>query len=191
MTLVDGRVGIGFASGVRVGYGDPAELRAAENVRLTVFWELGIEQRVVFGRIAVGPSIHGDRRDVAGGIESPVFERTAELIADVALEGLEGSREELGAAGAILIMFRKSRLAGRAHHVHENRLAGRLRAPVGADGDVRIQVEVAVIASRRIDAGELERGERLAVGERYARIDERGLHQAVQGGLLRSRQLRT
>src|SRR5271155_3135509 len=111
MPLIDRRIGIRGASGIRVRYRDPAELRTPEHVRLLAFRKLGIEQWVVFRRIAVGPSIHGDRRNVAGGIEPSALERAAELVADVALEGFERGREELGAAGAILIVLRQSRLA--------------------------------------------------------------------------------
>src|SRR5271156_7225341 len=83
---------------------------------------VGVEQWVVFRRVTVRPPIHGDRGDIACGIESSRRQRASELIADVAFEGLEGGPEELFPSRSVLIMFGQPRFAGSADHVQEYRL---------------------------------------------------------------------
>ena len=58
-----------------------------------------IEQLIVLVGIAVRPAIHGNARDVAGGVEAARPKRALELVADVALEGLERGRQQFGIAG--------------------------------------------------------------------------------------------
>ena len=57
-----------------------------------------IEQRVVFVGVAVRPAIDGDGGDVARRIEAAGAEHAGELVADVALEGLERGREQFAPA---------------------------------------------------------------------------------------------
>jgi hypothetical protein len=54
--------------------------------------EAGVAQRVVFRRIAVRPAVDRDAFDVVLGIEATRAKDTAELVADIALEGLERCR---------------------------------------------------------------------------------------------------
>ena len=83
-----------------------------------------VGQAVVGVGVAVRPAVDGDRDDVARRIEAAGAEDARELIADVALEGLERRRQQVGAADAVLFL---PRLAGRA----------RVRGPCGYDRLVR------------------------------------------------------
>ncbi len=85
------------------------------------------------------PAVHGDGRNVASGIESAGTESARQLIADVALHGFKGGREELHAADAMLVAGGKPRLAGRLHHVNDDRIIGVARTFVAADADGQIR----------------------------------------------------
>ena len=140
MTLIDGRVGVGPAARIRVRNGNPAELRTADDMGSLVFGYFWIEQRVVFGCIAVRPSIHGDGGDVPRRIESAIFQGAPQLIADIAFEGFERGGQKLGAAGSVLIMLGQTGFAGRTHHVNQDRILGRFGTSIDADVDVCIQM---------------------------------------------------
>src|SRR6266481_9760635 len=102
------------------------------------------------------PAIDGDRRDVASRIEASVLQRTSKLVANIPLERLERRGEQFRASRAILVMLRQARPAWCAHHMHQNRVSRRLGTLISADVDMRIQMEVGEIASRRIDVMELQ-----------------------------------
>ena len=89
MGLIYSRIRICAPAGIRIGDCDTAKVHAADDVRSLLLGHVRIEQRVVFRRIAVRPAIDGDGGDVASRIEAARAEHAAELIADVALEGLE------------------------------------------------------------------------------------------------------
>ncbi len=91
MPLIDGRIRISPAPGIGIGNGDAAKWGAAEDMRPLGFRDVRIEQGIVFGRITMRPSVHGDGRDVAGGVEASSLEGAGQLIAYVALESLERS----------------------------------------------------------------------------------------------------
>src|ERR1700689_2272402 len=89
MALIDGGIRVRPAAGIRIGDGDATELRAPDDVRALGLRDVRIEQRVIFRRVAVRPPIHGDGGDIADGIETSLPQGASELIADVALEGIE------------------------------------------------------------------------------------------------------
>src|SRR5579862_3843076 len=189
--LVDCRVGVCGSSGIRVCDRDPPEGRSADDVRALRFGHHRVEQGVVFRRIAMRPAINRDRLDVACRIEAARAECAGELLADLALEGREGSREQLRAAGFVLFELREPRLTGDTLHREENRLRGVHGAAVTADVDLWVESECRVIGARRIYTMHPEGFERLPVTQRDARVHERRFDETVQRRALRRRQLRT
>ena len=125
--LVDCRVGISRSAGIRVADGDAAKARPADHVRTLRFWHVGIEQRVVFGRIAVWPAIHGYRLDVTRRIESSGPQRAQQLLADIALKGRKRCRQQLCPARLVLRVLVQTRLARRARQVQQRGLLGARR----------------------------------------------------------------
>ena len=79
MRLIDSRIGISSRCGISVGDGNSAKTPAADHIRTLIFRPVRIEQRVVFRCVAVRPAIHGDRGDVASGIETARAEGAGEL----------------------------------------------------------------------------------------------------------------
>ena len=62
-------------------------------MRLLVLVPVGIEQRIVFVRVAVRPAIDRDGDDVGGRIEATRAQGAPELIADVALSAQPLARQ--------------------------------------------------------------------------------------------------
>src|ERR1035437_9215103 len=134
--LIDGLIRIGIGSGIGVGDGNPPVRFARDFTRcLPAFQPERIEQRVVFVGVAVGPAIHRNRRDVAGRIEATGTKGAGQLIANLALHGLEVGRVEFHAAHDVLFPCGESRMACRLHHVYNDRLLGLSRALVTAHAD--------------------------------------------------------
>src|SRR6202034_2677211 len=100
--LVDSGVRVGGRTGIRVGDGDPAEGRAAHNIRLFALGPVGVEQRVELIGIAVRPAIDRDPSNVLGRVESARPQRALKLVAYLLLEGFERGGEQLHMAGAVL-----------------------------------------------------------------------------------------
>src|SRR6266853_5585860 len=105
MSLVDGLVGVGVGSRVRIRDGDISVTLPSDYPRLLFLFPGRIEQRVRRERIAVRPAVHGDAFDVASRIEAGSAQHLRQLIADVALERLEGSLHEFHASSAMLIAW--------------------------------------------------------------------------------------
>jgi hypothetical protein len=74
---------------------------AADDVGLAVLVPVGVKKGIVFVRVAVRPAVDRDWRDVPGWIEAAGPERAAQLVADVALEGLEAGGEQVGLPSSI------------------------------------------------------------------------------------------
>src|SRR5258708_19486783 len=90
---------------------------------------VGIEERIVFVRVAVRPAIDRDGDDVGDRIEAARAQGAGELVADVALEDLEARAQQFGAADAMLLPLVEARLAGGTHHADEDRIARRPPPP--------------------------------------------------------------
>src|SRR5580704_7288251 len=133
--LIDRRVGIGGGTGIGVGDGDAAEARPPDHMRLLRFRPFRIEQLVIFVSIAMRPAIDGDARHTARRVEPARTEDARQLVADVALEGLERGVEDIVLPRPVLVALRQTGLARRAHHTHQHWLVGRARAFVVADID--------------------------------------------------------
>ena len=65
------------------------------------------------------------------GSKPPGLKDSAELIADIALEGFERGVENVELPGAVLIALRQAGLARRPHHADQHRLVGRTGAAIG------------------------------------------------------------
>src|SRR3546814_1212649 len=70
-------LGIGAAARIRIGDRDRAEARTRRLERQSL---VGIDQRIVFGRVTVRPAIDRDAGDVACRIEAAARQRAAEQI---------------------------------------------------------------------------------------------------------------
>src|SRR5206468_405946 len=86
--LINGAIGVGIRSRIRIGDGNPAE-RLTRHLagNLSAIDPEFIPQRVVFVRIAVRPAVHSYRSNIARRIESARPKRTCELIADITFHG--------------------------------------------------------------------------------------------------------
>ena len=101
--LVDGRVGVGAPRGVGVGNGDLPEPLARDDPGLIlVVLPVGIGEQVALVGIAVRPAVDGDRLDVAGRVETARRQGAPKLVANGALERLEGRCGELETADLVL-----------------------------------------------------------------------------------------
>ncbi len=135
------------------------------------------------------PAIDRDRRDVASRIEASILQHTSQLIANIPFERFEWSGEQFRAPRAILVVLRQPRPARSAHQMHQNGVSRRFGTLIFADVDVRIQMEVREIASRRIDAMDLQPVERQPITQCNTGVHERSLHRLVQRVFLDGRQL--
>src|SRR5262249_20350736 len=89
----------------------------SDDPRLLFFgFPLGIEKSARRISVTMRPAIYGDGFDIARRIEAGVSQHARELIANVALELLEGRAHQLDAAGAELVTHRKSRPARCPQH---------------------------------------------------------------------------
>src|SRR5271170_4960743 len=123
--LVDRGVRIGGSAGVGIGDGDAAEAGAADDMRRLPVGPVRIEQRIIFVGVTVRPAVDRDGGNVAGRIETAGTEDARQLVADVALEGLEARGVDVALACAMLVELRQPGLRRRAHHVHQDRLVRR------------------------------------------------------------------
>src|SRR5688572_7559550 len=149
MRLLDRNVGVRAHARVGVRDGNAPEASASDDIRHVVGRCIAIDEAVVFRRIAVRPAIDRDAGDISSGLEAAAAQCAAELAADLALEGLERCREQFGAAGFVLFALGQSVLRGCPLHADEDRLVGRLHAPVVADVDGFVQAEAGEVAARR------------------------------------------
>src|SRR5215831_7937622 len=105
ITLVDRDVGVCVTVGVGI-----RDVNASERLTTDDAWTLGIgpiqwfEQRIVLVGVTVRPSIDSDALNVARGVEASTGEHASELIADVALEYVEGCGHQLVASSAVLVL---------------------------------------------------------------------------------------
>ena len=67
------------------------------------------------------PTVHRDRRNITGRVESAGAEGAIQLTSDVALERREGCREKLVAPGDMLGTLVQARLRWRADHLNHDR----------------------------------------------------------------------
>ena len=103
MRLVNSDISIGCATGIRVGNGDPAKASATDYVWLLIGRQVRLPQRIELRRVAVRPTVDGNSGNVARRIEATAGQCAAELLADLALEGLKWCGQKLGPPGAVLI----------------------------------------------------------------------------------------
>ena len=71
------------------------------------------------------PAIDGDALDIARRLETSRAKNTAELVADITLEGLERRLEQLALAGTELVRSGKARFERDVPEVQYDRLVGR------------------------------------------------------------------
>src|SRR6266403_3433691 len=105
MSLVDGLVGVGVGSRVRIRNGYISVRLPSDYPRLLFLFPGRIEQMIGRERIAMRPAIHRDAFDVASRIEAGSAQHLRQLIADVTLERLEVSLQEIHASSAMLIAW--------------------------------------------------------------------------------------
>src|SRR3974390_3108543 len=86
MRLIDGRVGVRAAAGIGIGNCNKTKVPTADHMRPLSFWNVGIEEGVIFRRVAMGPAVHGDGGDIAGGVKSSLPQGAEQLVADVAFK---------------------------------------------------------------------------------------------------------
>jgi hypothetical protein len=123
--LVDRRVRIGRGTRIRVGYGDAAKFRSADDLRLFLERQQRLEQRIELGGIAVRPAVHGNGFDIPGRIKASRIQRAGQLIADIPLERGERRRQQLRATDLVLLVLGETRPGRNAHHANENRIIRR------------------------------------------------------------------
>ena len=93
-------------------------------MRLLFLGNVGIEQRVEFGGIAMRPTIHRNSRNIPGRIEASIPQGAPELVANIPLEGFERGAKKVSTTGTILIMFRQTGLARSTNHVDQDGVLG-------------------------------------------------------------------
>src|SRR5260221_2852680 len=96
------------------------------------------------------PPVHRESPDVPRRVEPPCPEHARELVAHVLLEGTEGRREQLHAAGAVLLARGKPGPAWRAHHLDDDRLLRPSRRLIASDPHRQIEADRRVQGPRAV-----------------------------------------
>ena len=103
---------------------NPPEWLAADHARpLGIRPVERLKQRVVFVSVAVRPAVHGDGLNIPRWVESAAGKHAAELVANVALEGVKGRTQKFPAPGPVLILAGQ---AGSARSAQQMQQAGLL-----------------------------------------------------------------
>ena len=100
---------------------------------------LGVPQRVLALRVAVRPPVDGEAGDVARRVEPAAAEGPRQLVAGLALEGLERHLQQLGPSGAALVAGRQARAGRHPREVQDHRLVGSPRALVVAEAHREVE----------------------------------------------------
>ena len=125
IALVDRNVGVGVAVCVRV-----SNVNSSKRLPANYAWALGIrpverfEERVVFVGVSVRPTVYGDGLDVLCRIESSAGKHAAKLVADVALEDIEGRTQQFPSSRLILFLTGKPGFARGAQQMQQAGLLG-------------------------------------------------------------------
>ncbi|MNH19416.1 hypothetical protein D3C79_791510 [compost metagenome] len=170
-------MGIGVPGGVGVGDGDVAYLLPSQgHLFLARFFV--IEQAVGEIRVAVRPTVDGDRLHVLLVIEPDGPQHGLQLIADHAFHLLETHGVELGAPDTGLAARVHSSVGGGRHvdHVQADRLVRVARMAIAADVHRVVQFHPAVGLVRRVDFVHPQLHETLPVADYHLGVNQWELH---------------
>ena len=149
------------------------------------------KQWIVLVSVAMGPSVHGNRLNVASGVESASSEHASELIANVSFENIKGRGQQLVASCAILVFCCQTGLARSTEKMKKAGILGRAGEMIVADGDREIKRCSVEVSARRVDGAYAQLLKGFPISDLYVGVDQRNFDRVRQRFFLPFRHLRT